>query len=679
MRIQAVFATTVLTLASGPNAMAGLKGSGTALTPELELKVRWPTSAEISPDGSSVLLTLKEASYDDNQWSTQVYLLTLETGELRQLTFAGKSNTDATWSPDGTRIAFSGTRDDLSQIYLLDLAHGGEAKKLTELSTGASGPIFSPDGKTIAFVSSVRPECKDDACNKKKSEEHSKRKVKALAYDDLLYRHWNAWDEGTRSHIFVIRSDASAPPRDLTPGKHHAPTDSLNLGRGYTFADNETIVYTANVDAHPELSTNNDLYSVPVKGGASKLLTTDNKALDADPVASVDGSYIAYVAHARPGFESDRTVLRIIDRRSGARLTRSESFDRAVSEIVWLHDSSGVYFTAYEHGVDAIFTVGRASGDVSPVMTERSAQLLSVSKSGVLAFVASTLDEPPEVFILEKGSSKPKKASRINAALFETLKLGTIDQLEVDNKGTKVHGFIVYPPDFVRGARYPLVIIIHGGPQGASNNMWHPRWNAQLFAARGYVVAMPNFRGSIGYGQKFTDAVSKDWGGGPFEDVMAFTDALAKKPFVDEKWMCAAGASYGGYMIDWIAGHTQRFKCLITHAGVFNLESMWGDTEELWFPEWEFNGTPWASREVYRRYSPHEYIQNAKTPTLVTHGQLDYRVHISQGQQMFQSLKRLGVPARFVYFPDEGHFVSKPQNFAYWYSEMLGWLSRYLR
>jgi dipeptidyl aminopeptidase/acylaminoacyl peptidase len=656
-----------------------LKPAPKTLTPEAALKVRWPQSIDISPDGAEVVAAIKDASYEDNSSSTQLHLFAGSGGEPRQLTFNGKSNSEPQFSPDGTRIAFTGSRDEVSQIYILDLKKGGEAKKLTDLPTGASGPIFSPDGKLIAFVSAVYPDCKDSACNKERAEARSKRKVKALAYDELLYRHWNAWDEGTRSHVFVIATDGSSPARDLTPGKFHAPSESLSDGRGYTFASNDTIVYCANTDPNAALSTNNDLFQVPVTGGPPKLLTGGNKALDANPIASPDGKWVAYVAFARPGFESDRGTLLILDRATGKVAKRSERFDRSIDEIAWMPDSQGLYVTALDHGHHALFTVGRDAGEVSPILPKRSASMLTASKKGALAFVSSSITEPPEVFAYDPAARSAVQISHLNDGLVAGLRLGKMEEIEVDNKGTAVHGFINYPPEFNPKNRYPLVLILHGGPQGASYDTWHPRWNSQLFAARGYVVAMPNFRGSLGYGQKFTDAISKDWGGSAFEDVMAFTETLAKKPFIDERWMCAAGASYGGYMINWIAGHTQRFKCLISHAGVFNLESMWGDTEELWFPEWEFDGTPWSNREMYRRWSPHEYIQNAKTPTLVIHGQLDYRVHLSQGQQMFQSLKRLGVPARFVYFPDEGHFVTKPQNYVYWYNEMLGWLSRYLR
>jgi dipeptidyl aminopeptidase/acylaminoacyl peptidase len=661
-----------------PGSLA-IKSARRAFTPELAITVRWPQSVDIAPDGTQVLVTIKDGSYEENQSSTQVYLLPAEGGDLRQLTFNGRSNTEAVFSPDGTKVLFTSARDDNAQIYLLDLKNGGEATKMTDLPTGASGAIFSPDGKWIAFVSSVYPDCRDMACNKDRIDQKAKTKVSARAYDDLFYRHWNTWDEGTRSHIFVMPADKSAPPRDLTPGKFHAPSETLNDARGFTFAGNDTIVYCSNVDPNAALSTNNDLFAVSINGGTPRALTSANKALDGNPVASPDGRAIAYVAHKRPGFESDRAVLTVLDRASNKIEARSEPFDHSVDDLVWTPDQKSILFTALDRGHHAIFSVGRDSGDVQPLVPSRSVAQISMSKIGRLAFSASSLSEPPEIFVHDLSTHETKQISHLNDVLLASLKLGKIEEIEVDNKGTKVHGFINYPPDFNSKNRYPLVLILHGGPQGAAYDDWHPRWNAQLFAARGYVVAMPNFRGSTGYGQKFTDSISKDWGGGAFEDVMAFTDAMAKKPFIDARWMCAAGASYGGYMINWLAGHTQRFKCLISHAGVFNLESMWGDTEELWFPEWEFDGTPWSNREMYRRWSPHEYIQNAKTPTLVIHGQLDYRVHVSQGQQMFQSLKRLGVPARFVYFPDEGHFVTKPQNYVYWYNEMLGWLSRYLR
>lgn len=648
------------------------------LTPELAIKVRYPTAAEISPDGQWIVLAVKEANVDENKSSTHLYVLPAAGGDLRQLTFTGSSNSEPTWSPDGRRIAFTSARDDSAQLYILDLASGGEPRRVTELAGGASGPIWSPDGRHLAFVSEVWPDCRENACNKQKNDEKAKNKVKAKAYDDLFYRHWNAWDEGTRSHLFVVPVDGSAPPKDLTPGKVSVPPVALGEGRGYGFLGNDTLVYAANVDANLALSTNQDLFTVPLAGGAPKQLTT-NKARDTNPVPTKDGRYVAYVSNVRPGFEADRNVVWIWDAKTNKHTSRTDSFDRSVAELAWMPGNAGLYLTAYDRGFEDLFSVGAEAGPVAELLDRKTVTTISVASNGTVAYVGSALDMPPEVFVYSPTTKQAKKVSHLNDGLMEGVRFGRTEELEVEVDGLKVHGHVVLPPDFKSGNRYPLVVMIHGGPQGAFIDSWHPRWNMQLFAARGYVVASPNFRGSVGYGQAYTDAVSKDWGGGPYRDVMAFTDALAKKPYIDDKWMCAAGASYGGYMINWIAGHTTRFRCLISHAGVFNLESMWGDTEELWFPEWEFGGTPWQARATYEKFSPHRYIENAKTPTLVIHGQLDYRVNLSQGLQMFTSLERLGVPSRFVYFPDEGHFVAKPQNWLYWYGEMFSWLGKYLR
>lgn len=648
------------------------------LSPELALEVRRPESVAIAPDGSAALLTIKENRLEDNASRSQVYLLSLASGQLRQLTFSGKNNLDAVWSPDGSQVAFAGTHKRMSQIFVLDLKNGGEARAITDLPSGASGPVFSPDGRWIAFTSDVDPECATPTCNKEHADARAKRKVKARAYDDLFYRHWNAWDEGTRSHLFLVAADGSSAPWDATPGLHHVPSDALSGGRGYAFAGSDALVYCANLEPNRALSTNNDLFEVKVRGGDAKPLTAANKALDANPVVSPDGRWLAYVSFLRPGFEADRGVLTLLERATGKAVRRTESFDRSVEDIAWAPDSASLYFVAQDRGRNTLFAIGRDAGEPRPLTQGRSVSHVSVARNGLIAFVASSFREPPEVYVLDPRTGEAKRASHLNDALAATLDLGAVESLDVDVHGSPLHGFVLLPPGFEKKRRYPLLMMIHGGPEGAWLDEWHARWNAQLFAARGYVVAMPNFRGSTGYGQKFTDAIAGDWGGGPYEDVMAFTDAMEKKPFIARNDTCAAGASYGGYMIDWIAGHTDRFKCLITHAGVFNLEAMWGDTEEVWFPEWELGGTPWAARDAYRRWSPHEYIQNARTPTLVVHGQLDYRVNLSQGMQMFQSLRRNGVPARFVYFPDEGHWVARPQNYVYWYSEMLGWLAKYL-
>lgn len=643
------------------------------LTAERSLDTRWPKKPALSPDGRQVAFEVATSRLDGPS-ETQIYLMTLGEGRPRAITRTGGHS--PVWSPDGRRLAFVREFDKGPALMVFELATSGEPTILASFAPGIGSPQWTADGRFIVFAASVFPDCKDEACNTEKKTAKKDAPVKARVYDDLLYRHWNAWDEGTREHLFAVPVDKPSRPVDLTPGPYAAPTDILNAGRGWTLAG-DTVIYAQNRDAERALSTNNDLYAARMfKGRPTKL--TDNAAWDGNPVASPSGRYVAYAAFARAGFEADRAVLHVHDRESNTTVARTSAWDRSVSEIAWSPDEATIYVTAYDRGFKALFRMARDAGPVDLAVSGMHVSSVQVGDEDVV-FVGSSFSAPPELWRLDRKTNKARALTSLNREFADGLMLGKVESLTVtSNDGTKVHGFVVLPPRFSPKRRYPLVMLIHGGPQGAWNSQWHARWNPQLFAARGFVVAMPNPRGSVGYGQDFVDAVTRDWGGGPYRDVLAYTDTMEAKGYVKPKATCAAGASYGGYMVNWIAGHTDRFSCLISHAGVFNLESMWGETEELWFPEWEMGGTPWAARERYEKWSPHRYIHQAKTPTLVVHGQLDYRVHLSQGQQMHTSLRRNGVPARFLYFPDEGHWVLKPHNFVFWYDQMLGWLDRHL-
>ncbi len=645
--------------------------ASTPLTPELSLEVVTPSAPSVSPDGKWVVFEVRS-----RKDGTQLYLLSLEDADAtpRRLTHAGTQNRGPVWSPDGRRVAFSSNRTKPSQICVLDMERGGEARALTALSTGASGPIWSPDGRWIAFRSRVNPSCKDDACNRKMRDAPPPKSA-AKVYDDLLYRHWTQWDDGMRNHIFVVDAQGKTAPKDLTPGAIDAPSTTLNAGRGYTFWGSDRIVYAANLKANSATSTNNDLFAVTLSGAQRKL--TKNPAWDAGPLGSPDGRYLAYRSFSRAGFEADQADLIVLDRKSGRRTNRTEKFDRSVRNLRWSPEGQ-LYFTAYERGRAQVYSLAPQKGAPQRVKGVVSADALAIGPEGQVVIARSSLVAPGELFVIEGG--RARQLSHLNDAWRKKVQVGDATDMVAKSKdGTEVHGFIVTPPPKMRRARNKLLLLVHGGPQGAWRDRWGGRWNPQLFAARGYVVAMPNPRGSIGYGQAFVDAVTKNWGGGPFEDVMAFTEAAASRRDVQKNAVAAAGASYGGYMVNWIAGHTDRFSALISHAGVYNLESFWGDTEELWFPEWEFGGPPWKSRALYEKWSPHRYIHRATTPTLVIHGQLDYRVHLSQGQQMFSALRRRGVPARFLYFPDEGHWILKPANYRMWYSQMFRWLDEHLR
>ena len=579
--------------------------------------------------------------------------------------------------------------------------------KLTSIATEADGPNWSPDGKNILFVSNVYPECADEACNAKRLEEAEKSKVKALIFTRLLYRHWNAYKEGKRNHLLIIPAEGGAS-RDHTPGDYDTPPFSLGGQDDYTFSpDGQEVCYTSNHDEVEALSTNNDLFIVSVNGGAAKKIT-DNPASDSSPLYSPDGKYIAYRAQFRPGYESDRFRLMLYNRSTGHIGNLTESFDRWVGTYTWDPGSSKIYFVAEDKGNSPVYSIslgtavtgGNAGNDAPFPLTKSDVRTivpgfnddLAVTHDGkTLLFTRMSVRFPNEIFrapLLQPAAAAGATAERseaqltdLNHAVLSRVAMAALETFWFTGAGNeKVEGFLVKPPNFDPTKKYPLKFIVHGGPEVPEGDEWSYRWNPELFAASGYVVIMINFHGSPGYGQKFIDAINGDWGGAPFEDLMkGLDDAERTYPFIDKDRECALGASFGGYMVDWILGHSNRFKCIVSHDGQYNTESTWGSTEELWFQEWEFKGTLYNNRELYRKWSPHLSALNFKTPTLVVHSQLDYRLDVSEGFQLFTTLQRLKVPSKMLYFPDEGHWVLKPQNSRLWYKTVNDWVDQWTK
>jgi dipeptidyl aminopeptidase/acylaminoacyl peptidase len=522
-----------------------------------------------------------------------------------------------------------------------------------------------------------------------------------LIFTRLLYRHWNAYKEGKRTHIFVIEAPTSAKtgqmwgtpgvPRDITPGDFDSPVFSLGGQDNYAFSpDGQELCYTSNHDKVEATSTNNDLWIMPVSGGTAKNITADNPASDSTPLYSPDGKYIAYRAQQRPGYESDRFRLVLYDRKTKQKRNLTEGFDRWVGTFIWAKDSKRIYFTWENAGrslleitdIDKPVTSSSESFHAPVEAPSGYADDLALSPDGkTLFFTFMTLQHPTEIYRAGFANPAHIPLTHFNDALLQQIAMSPLEPFWFTGAhGDKVEGFLVKPPNFDSNKKYAVKFLIHGGPQGAWGDDWSYRWNPELFAANGYVVVMINFHGSTGYGQKFIDAINGDWGGAPFEDLMKGLDyAEQHYPFIDKDRECALGASYGGYMTNWILGHTNRFKCIVTHDGMFNSESAWGTTEELWFNEWEFKGTPYTNREMYRKWSPHLAATNFKTPTLVVHGQRDYRLDVSEGFQLFTTLQRLGVPSKMLYFPDEGHWVLKPQNSRLWYQTVNDWVDQWTK
>jgi dipeptidyl aminopeptidase/acylaminoacyl peptidase len=653
-----------------------------------------------SPDGKWVVFDAVDVDLEANTKISHLWIVPAAGGEARRLNQTATHEERPRFSPDGKRLIWTSKATDPTQIWMCNFTPesgglDGQPRQVTNISTGADGAIWTPDGKNIVFLSSVYPDAKDDAENKKRDEELGKSKVKAKIFTKLLYRHWTSYTEFKRSHLFVQdveagvspaeNATAATPARDLTPGDHDVPP--FNLGGQDMYAvspDGQELAYTSNVDEVEATSTNNEIFIVPMAGGTAKEIST-SPGNDSTPVYSPDGNSLAWRSMARAGFEADKESLLIFDRKSGQTRNATGNFDRSVSSFVWNPDSKAVLFTAEDHGESPIWVL-LLDGKPPEQVARLHADDLAFSKDGnSLFFSRVSISAPSEIARLDV-AEKPKTnnltptaVTHMNDALLSQIEMPPMEPFTFKGANNEeVQGFMVKPPGFDGSKKYPLKFLVHGGPQGSWGNSWSYRWNEELFAANGYVVVAINFHGSTGYGQKFTDSISGDWGGKPFEDLMKGLDYVEKTyPFIDKSREAALGASYGGYMANWLLGHTDRFKCIVSHDGVFNTESAYGTTEELWFNEWEFKGPPWKNRELYRKFSPHLFAEKFKTPTLVVHGQLDFRLDVSEGFQLFTTLQRLKVPSKMLYFPDEGHWVLKPQNSQLWWKTVTDWVDQW--
>jgi dipeptidyl aminopeptidase/acylaminoacyl peptidase len=640
--------------------------------------------AQISPDGKWAAYTVTTPDMEANRNASNVWLAPISGGEAIQLTQSGKDSSPV-WSPDGKTIAFLSSRSGNSQVYLLSM-EGGEAHEFTHLSTGADLVKWSPDGQTIAFTSSVYPDCKDDACNASRDAEKEKNKVKAHVYEQLLYRHWTHWFEGKRSHLFIMPTDGSIAPRDLTQGANYdVPPDERGGPGDINFSpDAKEICFTAVTDKMEAISTNGDLFLVPVAGGDPKRITT-NPGFDGNPVYSPDGKFIAYHAQLTPEYESDRWRVMLYNRQTGKNENLSEGFDRSANELAWSADSKKIFFAAENETLQPIYAMeARVGAQPRKVIADGYNLGFSLSGDGkTLLFERTSLTAPAELFAAASDGAGVRQLTHHNDAILASVEMNPPETFWFEGAaGTRVQAMLIRPPKFDAKKKYPLLVLLHGGPQTMWSNAWGYRWNAEVFSAPGYVTLMINRRGSTGYGQKFTDEITNDWGGKAYEDVMKGVDyTLAKYPFTDGSRMAAAGGSYGGYMADWIATHTGRFKAIISHASVYDKVAMYA-TEELWFEEHDMQGTPWSNPESYRKWAPSTYageLGKYKTPTLVIAGERDYRVPYTQSLEFFNSLQRQGVPSKLVVFPDEGHWVLKPQNSQFWYKTFFDWLATYLK
>jgi dipeptidyl aminopeptidase/acylaminoacyl peptidase len=677
---------------------------------------------QISPSGKRVMFSAVDVDLAANTKASHLWVVPLggdsaQRPAEKQVTFWKEGESNGRFSPDGRQVLFVATDSTtgLSQIFLAawNEATGtlGTPKRLTNVSTEAEGAVWSPDSQRILFVSRVYPECSDEeswlqeeSCNKRRDDAAAKSPVKAMIFTHLLYRHWDHYIGDKRSHLLVVSASDGNAVRDLTPrrevGDAEVPVFSLGGPRGYAWApDSKEVAYVTNLDVEPAASTNNDVITLRLdEPGARAAKISTSPGSDDAPAYSPDGRYIAFRSQARAGFESDRFRLMLYDRQAKTIREMLPKFDNWVDEFTWAPDSKTIYFASGEMGEENILSTQVDLPEATAVANKAEYGGLQVSPDGrTLVASVMTVRYPAAVGAIaldaEGHAGAPVvRLSHLNEGLLAQLDLPRMESFMFPGAGnTSVQGFIIRPPNFDAAKKYPLKFLMHGGPQTAWGDAWSYRWNAELFAANGYVVVMINRRGSTGYGQKFVDEVSGDWGGKAYIDLMKGLDYAEKKyPFIDKTRECALGASYGGFMANWALTHTDRFKCIVTHDGMYNPQSAYGTTEEMWFNEWEFKrpgttgpGQPWkyaagpVADDPFRKWSPMLSIQNAKTPTLIIHSQKDYRLDVSEGFQLFTALQRLHVPSKMLYFPDEGHWVLKPQNSKLWYETVNDWCDRW--
>ena len=638
---------------------------------------------QVSPDGKWIVFVLRETDLEANKGRTDLWLIGSDGTALRRLTSHPAGDYNPLWAPDGKSVWFISTRSDSSQVWRIRI-DGGEAQQVTDEPLDAGNLVLSPDGKHIAFTMEVFPDCNTSAETKARLDKIEKRKASGRIYERIFVRHWDAWKDGRRSHLFVMPS-AGSDAVDVMQGMD-ADTPSKPFGgpEEITFTpDGKGIVFSAR-DVGPEepWSTDFDLYLAPVDGSEPpKCLTGKNTAWDTSPVFSPDGKTLAYLAMARPDYESDR--LRIVLRRWPGSLERvlTEEWDRSPSSFCFSADGKNIYATADNTGQKSLFSIDVKTGAVRTIVKEGDVSSPGIA-DGRIIYGLKNLRSPVELYSVNPDGGDVRKITDINAEKITAARMGQYEQFTFAGWNDEtVYCYMVKPVDFDPDKKYPLAFLIHGGPQGSFGNTFHYRWNPQAYAGAGYAAVMVDFHGSTGYGQAFTDSIRGDWGGKPLEDLKkGLAAALERYPWIDGDRVGALGGSFGGYMINWIAGNwPDRFRCLVNHDGNICERMAYFDTEELWFPEWDHLGTPWDNPEGYEKHNPVNFVGNWKTPMLVIHGALDFRVAETQGLGTFNALQRRGIPSKLLYFPDENHWVLKPANSILWHETVIAWLDRWLK
>ncbi len=704
-----LFVLMFLALSTSACAAAGAAAAGSASADQsqpftVQDLVRLERISEISasPDGKRVAYTVHSPDMEPNKARASIWLIDTAARVRpapRRLTDISANSNAAEWSADGRFIYFLSNRSGSTQVWrLADAlsatalgtaalganAPGAGAQQVTDLPLDVGSFRVSPQGDRILMSVDVFLDCADLACTRQRLDAAAHSNATGALHGQLFVRHWDAWSDGRRSQLFAMPLDevARGTPANLTQGIGDVPSKPFGGREDYAFSpDGAQVVFSVRAKEGEAWSTNFDIYEVAVTGGAPRNLTADNPAWDGQPAFSPDGTQLAYLAMDRPGFEADRFHLVLLNVKSGVKRPLTQGWDRSIVNFAWSRDGKSLFATTDHLGQRPLWAIDAASGRAAAITGSGEVEGFGVGTRKVF-YALSDLKDPADLYAVGFAGGAAKQLTRINQAALAERKLGDYEQFSFSGwNDENVFGYVVKPPDFKRDQKYPVAFIVHGGPQGSFANSWNWRWNAQAFAAAGYGVVMIDFHGSTGYGQAFTDSISGDWGGKPFEDLkLGLAAAVGKYSWLDGDHVCALGASYGGYMMNWIAGQwPDRFKCIVSHDGIFDTRSMYYSTEELWFPEWENGGPEYRNPAAYAKQNPIDYVTRWKTPTLVIHGQLDYRVPDAQGLSVFTALQRQGIPSELLYFPNENHWVLKPADSIQWYDTVLGWLNRWTR
>jgi dipeptidyl aminopeptidase/acylaminoacyl peptidase len=639
-------------------------------------KIKTVAEPQLSPDGKRIAFVVTEQFLNKGKSNQDIYTMNVDGSGVKNITNTTGADNHPRWSADGTSIYFVSTRENGPQLWTVS-PDGGDAKRITNFAMAVNDPIVTPDKKTVIFASDVFPDCPmSDNSNGYTDSTMSNGPIQAHLADKLLYRHWTSWKDGKVTHILSF-DIALGTYTDLTPGTFDAPAFELG-GIGYVLSpDGNELCFVSNHDEKQAESTNQDLWILNISTHEVKNITAGNKAYDGNPQYSPDGKYIAFKFQTILGYESDRFRIGLYDRNSGTITSLTEQFDNWVGDIQWSPDSKNIYFTAQVQGHVPIYSINLKSKKIVTIIDAKTIDAFAVAPNGKsFTFTRRSVGEPVEIWGCTTEGKKLTQLTFFNEGLVNQVDIRPAEELWIPSPtGKKIHTFVVKPHNFDPDKKYPLILNVHGGPQQQWADAFRGDW--QMYPGAGYIVAFANPHGSTGYGQEFTAAISKDWNGKVYDDIMAVADSLEKISYVDKDRMGAMGWSYGGYFMMWLEGHATRFKAIASMMGVYDLRAMHGATEELWFPEWDLNGTPWGS-DLYQKFSPNNSVKNFKTPCLVITGEKDYRVPYTQSLEFFTDLQKMNVPSRLIVFPNDGHWPSGVKSMPLYYNAHLDWFHKYL-